>query len=84
MKIKWTKFEQDAFYEINRILTRNTLLNYPYFNEIFKIHTDARNLQLGLVISQKGKLITFYNRKITDAHKSYTVTDSICQLLLRL
>ena len=69
MKIKWTKFEQDAFYEINRILTRNTLLNYPYFNEIFKIHTDARNLQLGLVISHKLEPIYFHSRKLTDAQK---------------
>ena len=30
---------------------------------------------LGAVISQKGKPITFYSRKLTDSQKSYTVTE---------
>ena len=29
--------EQDAFYEINRIVAPDTLLNYPDFNETFKL-----------------------------------------------
>ena len=37
---KWTKIEQDAFNEINRIMDRDTLLTYPDFNETFKIHTN--------------------------------------------
>ena len=48
-------------------MDRDTLLTYPYFNEIFKIHNDTRALQLGAVISQKIKPITFYSRKLTDA-----------------
>ena len=28
-KIKWTKFEQDTFEKIKRIMARDTLLNYP-------------------------------------------------------
>ena len=44
------------------------------FNETFKIHTDASAFQLGAVISQKGKPIDFYGRKLTDARQRYTVT----------
>ena len=40
-KCKWTKVEQDAFEKIKRVVARNTLLTYPHFNEIFKIHIDA-------------------------------------------
>ena len=50
MKFKWTKTEQDALDEINRILARESLLTNPYFKEEFKIHTNARNFQLGAVI----------------------------------
>ena len=49
-KFEWTEFEQDAFNEIKRIVARDTLLNYPSFNEIFKIRTDASAFQLGAVI----------------------------------
>ena len=65
-KFKWTKFEQDAFYEIKRIISQDTLLTYPYFNETFKIHTNTRAFQLGVIIIQKVKPIAFYIRKLND------------------
>ena len=42
---KWTDIEQDTFDEIKRIVAYDTLLHYQDFNEEFKIHTDARDLQ---------------------------------------
>ena len=33
VKFEWTKIEQDAFDEVKRIVARNNLLTYPYFNE---------------------------------------------------
>ena len=56
-------------------MSRDTLLTYPDFNEIFKIHTDASKFQLGAVISQKEKPIAVYIRKLTDSQKRYKVTD---------
>ena len=74
-KFKWTQVKQDAFEEIKRILARYTLLNYPDFNETFKIHTDDSAFQLRAVISQKGKPIVFCSIKITDSQQRYTVKD---------
>ena len=74
MKFKWTKIEENDFDEIKRILARDTLFNYPDFTEEFKIHTNVSDLQLGLVIIQKGKPIDLYRRKLTDSHKRNTVT----------
>ena len=54
-------------------MDHNTLLDDLDFNESFKIHTNDRYFQLGVVISKKGKLIDFYSRRITDAYKRYTV-----------
>ena len=66
-KFKLTEVEQDIFNKIKRIVDRNTLLTYPDFNETFKICTNDSAFQLGVVISQKGKPIDFYSRKLTDA-----------------
>ena len=66
--------EQDNFNRIKRIVARENLLTYPDFNEGFKIHTNARAFQLGVVIIQKGKPIAFYSRKLTDAQQQYKVT----------
>ena len=74
-KLKWTQVKQDAFDKINRIVARYTLLTYTYFNEILKFNSYARVFQLGDFISQKGRPITFYIRKLTDAQQRYRVTD---------
>ena len=56
-------------------MAQDTLLTYPYFNEAFKIYTDASKFQLGSFVIQKIKLIELYSRKLTDDQKSYTVTE---------
>ena len=74
-KFKWTKGKQDTFDKIKRIVARDSLLTYPHFNETFKIHTDASAFQLGAIIIQKGKPISFYNRKLTDAQQRYKLIE---------
>ena len=59
--------EQDAFDKIKRIMACNNLIYYPDFNEKFETHTDDSALQLGAVISQKGKPIALYSRKLNGA-----------------
>ena len=57
------------------VIGREVLLGYPDFNAPFEIHTDASKLQLGAVISQKGKPIAFYSRKMNSAQHNYTTTE---------
>ena len=73
-KFKWMNVEQYAFSEIKRIVAWDTLLTYPYFNETFKIHTNASEFRLGAFISLKGKPIAFYSIKLTDSQQRYKVT----------
>ena len=56
-------------------MAHDTLSTYPDFNETFKINTNLSAFQLGVVVSQKGKFIDFYGRKLTDSPKGYTVID---------
>ena len=51
------------------------MLQYPDFSKLFVIHTDASHYQLGAVISQEGKPIAFYSRKLNDAQTRYTTTE---------
>ena len=48
---------------------------YPDFNAPFEIHTDASKLQIGAVVSQKGKPIAFYSRKMNIDQQNYTITE---------
>ena len=74
-KFKWTEVEHYAFDKIKQITAHNNLWTYPYFNESFKIHTDGSAFQLGAVISQVGKPIAFYSRKLTNDQQRYTLTE---------
>ena len=67
----WTEKCDKAFQTMKRILSKEVLLTYPDFNQPFDIHTDASDVQLGAVISQKGKPIAFYTRKLNPAQTRY-------------
>jgi hypothetical protein len=75
VKWQWTVKEQKAFDDMKRIMSREVLLVYPDFNKPFVIHTDASKVQLGAVISQNGRPIAFYSRKLNPAQTRYTVTE---------
>ena len=57
------------------MIEHEVLLGYPDFNALFEIHTDASKFQLGAVISQKGKPIVLYSRKINSDEQNYTTTE---------
>ena len=51
------------------------LLSYSSFIEEFIIHIDSSKMHLGGLISQKGKLISFYSQKQTSGKINYTTTE---------
>ena len=75
VKWKWSDAEQNGFDTMKRIMARETILAYPNFNKPFHIHTDASAYQLGACISQDGKPIAFYSRKLSPTQSRYTTTE---------
>ena len=71
----WKEEHQQAFDSVKRTLAREVLCAYPDFNKPFEIHTDASKRQIGAVISQEGKPIAFYSKKLNKAQNNYTVTE---------
>jgi len=74
-KWEWTDVHQHAFENIKKHASRETLLAWPDFSKTFDVHTDASDSQLGAVISQEGKPIAFYSRKLNPAQTRYTTTE---------
>ena len=70
---KWTDIAQQAFLAAKTMLIKEAMLNYPDFTKPFHIHSDASDLQLGAVISQNGKPLAYYTRKLNSAQQNYTV-----------
>jgi hypothetical protein len=74
-KFVWTDVKQTTFDNVKKLMSKEVMLAYPDFNKPFVIHTDASHLQLGSVISQNGKPIAFYSRKLNPAQTRYTTTE---------
>ena len=75
VKWNWTDKCQLAFEDMKELIARETLLTYPDFNKPFEIHTDASQILLGACISQEGKPVAFYSRKLNPAQTRYTTTE---------
>jgi hypothetical protein len=66
---------QEAFDKIKEALARKVILAYPKYRERFDIYTDASTRQLGAVITQDGKPIASFSRKLSKAQQKYSITE---------
>ena len=64
-----------CFDAIKSVIGHAVLLAYPDFNAPFEIHTDGSKLQIGAVIYQKGKPISFVSQKMNISQQNYTTTE---------
>jgi hypothetical protein len=83
VKFEWHSSHQLVFDKIKKVIETEVLLCYPDFNMpvLFHLYTDASDHQLGAVIVQDKKPITFYSRKLNTAQKRYTTTERNRELL---
>ena len=57
------------------MVSEKTLLSYPDWKLTFTVHTDASDKQLGAVISQNKKPISFFSRRLSKPQRNYTTTE---------
>ena len=55
----WDKTHQKAFDNVNATVTRDKVLAYPDYDQVFEIFTDASSKQLGTVITQNNRPLHF-------------------------
>jgi hypothetical protein len=55
----WDKVHQRAFGHVKATIAEDIVLAYPDYSKVFKIYTDASRKQLGAVITQDIRPITF-------------------------
>jgi hypothetical protein len=83
VRYKWTKAQQTAFEELKHHLTSAPILAYPNFEREFILFTDASDLALGAILSQKDhegyeRVIAYASRTLSPAEKNYSVTEKEC------
>ena len=56
-------------------MAHDVLLAYLDYSIPFEIYTDASSRQLGAVITQNGRPIAYFSRKLTITQMKYSVTE---------
>ena len=79
LKFDWSEEAQTAFEQVKTMVAQTTMLTYPDFEQPFVIHTDASIHQMGAVLSQNGRPIAFWSRKLNEAQAHYPANK--CELL---
>jgi hypothetical protein len=60
---------------MKEITSRETMSTHPKFDEPFIVYTDAGEKQIGGIITQGGKPLDFFSKKLTETQQRYPVTE---------
>lgn len=82
-KFEWTEQCQNAFETLKNALITSVMLSYPDMNSRFILTTDASDVALGYILSQKGsdkkeKVVAFGGRSLRPDERKWTVTEKEC------
>jgi len=71
----WNESHEKAFNNIKATVTRDEVLAYPDYNQVFEIFPDASSKHLGSMITQNNRPIAFFISKLSETQKKYSVTE---------
>lgn len=57
------------------MIKRQTLLHFPNFTQPFELYTDASNLGISGILTQKEKLVGIFSRQLSDVQRRYTIVE---------
>ncbi|GBM73164.1 Retrovirus-related Pol polyprotein from transposon 17.6 [Araneus ventricosus] len=86
-RVNWTEECNQAFTELKNRLTEMPVLYAPDYNREFIVQTDASDLGIGIVLSQrddKGEEhpVLYLSKKFTDAQRKYGTTEKECAAII--
>ena len=70
----WDVVHQQAFNTGKATIARDVTLAYPDYSQGFDIYTDSSKFQLGAVITQNNRPLSFFSRKLSQTQQKYRVT----------
>ncbi|KAL1250729.1 hypothetical protein QQF64_018525 [Cirrhinus molitorella] len=81
-QLQWTKESLEAFQDIQRALTIDTVLHNPDFSQTFIVQTDASERGIGAVLLQgpsEGRCpVAFISRKLFPREVRYSIVEKEC------
>ena len=66
-RFQWMKEVEDAFQLLKVCLTTTLILVLPDFSRPFELYCDASKMGIGAVLSQHGRLVAYFSKKLTSS-----------------
>ena len=81
----WTNEAEQAFRSLQNALTHTPTLALPNFSKAFTVETDASGQRVGAVLSQEGRPIAYFSKKLnahlqsssTYVREFYAITEAV-------
>ena len=71
----WGEEQQKAFEALQKALTSAPVLALPDWSADFEMATDASDVAIGAELSQGGRPVAYFSKKLSPAEARYHITD---------
>jgi hypothetical protein len=63
----WTEEAEKSFNLLKKKITEQPILVLPYFSKMFQVKCDTSGFEIGAVLSQDDRPITYLSEKLNEA-----------------
>lgn len=74
-EFKWTCGADKSFENLKQKVVELPVWALPNFNKVFQVECDASGSAIGVVLSQEGKIVSFFSEKLNDVRMKYSMYD---------
>jgi hypothetical protein len=71
----WIEEAEKSFNLLKKKITEQPILVLPDFNKMFQVKCDASGYEIGVVLSQDDRPITYFSEKLNEAKVKYSTYD---------
>ena len=82
-KFLWGPDQTTSFEVIKTRLTTTSVLALPNSNKIFEVENDASIIGIGTVLSQEGRPIKIFSKKLSEARQKWTTFEQELYVVFR-
>ena len=83
-RFQWSEQVEESIQKIKEMLSSAPVLVLSDFKRVFEVKCDASGIGIGVVLSQEGRPVSFYNEKLNDKRRYSTYDKELYAIIQAL
>ena len=83
-RFQWSEQVEESIQKIKEMLSSALVLVLSDFKRVFEVKCDASGIGIGVVLSQEGRPVSFYNEKLNDKRRYSTYDKELYAIIQAL